>query len=130
MRSQPSFRQGDSVDNPNLPPGAGGKGRQRLNQSLNNRPGTGGKQGRYQGSDNGRESDHGSSRYRQPSTGRDGNKGTKRQSVIQSILEESDGNEDDPDGRDYGLQQINESDREEQAYENDRKIPGNQINRA
>ena len=129
MRSQ-SFRQGDSVDNPNLPPEVGGKGRQRLNQSLNNRPGTGGKQGRYQGSDNGRESDHGSSRYRQPSTGRDGNKGTKRQSVIQSILEESDGNEDDPDGHDYGLQQINESDREEQAYENDRRMQRNQMNRA
>ncbi len=63
--------------------------------------GAGGKQRQYQGSDNGQESEANSSRYRRESTGRDGNKGTKRQSVIQSILEESDGNEDDPDGHDY-----------------------------
>ena len=98
MRSQ-SFTKGEGVDSqPNLPhPGPSGKNRQRLNQSLNNRPRTmtGGRQ--RQGSENGRESDHNSSRYQQQSTGRDGAKGTKRQSVIQSILEESDGNEDDPD---------------------------------
>ena len=112
MRQSQSSRRADSVeDQPNLPlgrPGSSGASRQRLNQSLGHRPRTGGKQGshnrrQYQGSDNGRESDPNSTGYRQASTGRDGNKGTKRQSVIASILEESDGNEDDPEGQDYQL---------------------------
>lgn len=74
-----------------------------------------------QGSENGRESDHNSSRYQQQSTGRDGAKGTKRQSVIQSILEESDGNEDDPDGHDY-RRQINDSGQEGRAQERSKRM--------